>query len=217
MRAKQILLAVMMMLFAPAVVLAEADDLGKRLEVAVQKQVPHRQFRSLSEVDRSGTPAVISLAQQGDIETLMKLSQYQKNGEFLLLTDKYHNNVFHVAKDAKTIQALAALIRQFYPAQTQQVITRLANARNLLKEAPLNAQVNAGHPDTFRPIYRYTVLRRKNDPSNRQLSRCQDIIKESSANGIDLLTAVRAQIPYHPEMAKLAQHIEHIIPCLTKR
>ncbi len=215
MRANRILLAVIMALFIPTVVLAETD-LDKRLGAALQKQVSHQQFRSLSEVDSFGTPAVISLARQGDIETLMKLAQYQKNGDFLLLTDKYRNNVFHVAKNAKTIQALAALIRQFYPTQTQQIVARLANERNLLKEAPLNAQINAGHHDTFPPIYRYTILRQKNDPSNRQFSRCQDIIKASSANGIDLLTAAREQIPYHPEMAKLAQRIEHTIPCLNQ-
>ncbi len=181
--------------------------------------------------DAYGTPLIIKLARQGNVSTLQSLAKYPLSGKFLLATDPYGNNILHVAKNADTVQALASLLRHFYGPQAAQKITRLANATNKLGERPLNAQINAAHADTFRPIYAYTALKQKNDSARNRLSRlrgtnesifaqnkaiyCADIQAESSANGITLLQAAQAQAAYHPHMGAFAHKLAGLIPCLA--
>ncbi len=202
-----------------------------RLTAAVTTQEASARDGYWAAPDVYGTPLIIKLARQGNIHTLQGLTKYPLTGKFLLVTDSYGNNILHVAKNADTVQALALLLRHFYGAQATQKITRLANATNKLGERPLNAQINAAHADTFRPIYAYTALKQKNDAARNRLSRlrgmnetifaqnkaiyCADIQAESTANGITLLQAARTQAAYHPHMDAFAHKLETLIPCLA--
>ena len=203
-----------------------------RLAAALAAQTSKGIDTFLSAPDAYGTPLIIKLARQGDARTLVSLSQYPADGKFLMVTDKYGNNLFHVAKNADTVQAVASLIRRYYGAKTAQKIAQLVDARNKLGETPLLAQINAAHADTFRPIYAYTSLKKKNDAARNQLARlhgaderivaqhktiyCRDIIAAGSANGMTLLQAAQAQIPYNPQMAQVAGAIHRILPCLAQ-
>ena len=203
-----------------------------RLTATVAAQTAAAADTYWSTPDAYGTPRIIKLARQGDVKTLLNLANYPLSGQFLLATDVYGNNLFHVAKNADTIHAVSSLLRHFYGAKALQKITQLANAANQLGERPLNAQINAAHADTFRPLYAYTTLKQKNDTARSQLARlrgsderlfvqhqniyCQDIINASSANGVTLLQAAQAQVPYHPQMAAVAAKISQVIPCLVQ-
>lgn len=222
--------------FVPGVLCAQsvhqADNL--RLAAALVAQTSQGMDAYLSAPDGYGTPLVIKLARQGDIKTLQTLTSYSQTGNFLSATDKYGNNLFHIAKNADTVQAVSSLIRHYYGAgpKAERKIKQLINTRNHHGETPLHAQINAAHSDTFRPIYAYTSLKKKNDDSRKQLSRlygvderiyaqhkniyCREVISDASANGVTILQAAQAQIPYNPQMAQVAGTISHILPCLTQ-
>lgn len=186
----------------------------------------------LTAVDNFGTPLVIKLARQGNIQQLQQLAQQAHNGDFLNARDKYNNNLFHVAKNAPTVQAIASLIRTYHGANAIQQIETMVNQRNVLDETPLFAQINAGHSDTFRLLYTPSALKQKNDAAKNHLARlqgsdptimernkiiyCQEIRQLASANGFTLLQAAQGQIPYNPKMAPLAQEIAQTIPCLAQ-
>lgn len=230
---KNILTAILLGIFFPVTLCAQHPAVSEtRLSAALNAKTALGADAYLSAPDAYGTPLVLKLARQGDVKTLVNLAKSPAGGQFLLVTDKYGNNLFHVAKNADTVQAVASLFRRFYGAKATQKITQLANARNKLGEAPLNAQINAAHTDTFRPIYAYTTLKQKNDTARNQLSRlrgadagifnqnkaiyCAEVISASSAGGKTLLQSAQAQIPYHPEMAPLAQTISRVLPCLAE-
>ena len=220
--------------FLPGVLFAQpahrVDSI--RLTAALSAQTTQGIDNYLSDPDEYGTPLIIKLARQGDVKTLQSLTQYPADGKFLLATDKYGNNLFHVAKNADTVQAVSSLIRRYFGAKTIRKIEQLADARNKLGETPLHAQINAAHTDTFRPIYTYTSLKKKNDAARAQLARlngmderiqaqhkaiyCQDILAAGSSNGMTLLQAAQAQIPYNPQMTKVANTIARVLPCLAQ-
>lgn len=203
-----------------------------RLAAVLSAQTTQGAQEYLSGTDAYGTPLIIKLARQGDVKTLQSLAQYPTDGKFLLATDAYGNNLFHAAKNADTVQAVASLIRHYYGAKAPRKIAQMVDARNKLGETPLHAQINAAHADTFRPIYRYTSLKKKNDTARNQLARlqgaderiyaqhkaiyCQGIIAAGSANGVTLLQAAQAQVPYHPQMARVAGTIGRVLPCLAQ-
>lgn len=203
-----------------------------RLSATLSAKTVQGAQQYLSSTDTYGTPLVIKLARQGDVKTLQSLSQYNTDGKFLLATDAYGNNLFHAAKDANTVQAVASLIRRYFGAKAPRQIANLVDERNKLGETPLHAQINAAHSDTFRPLYAYTSLKKKNDTARNQLARlhgmderiyaqhkaiyCQGIVSAASANGLTLLQAAQAQIPYHPQMARVAGAISRVLPCLTQ-
>lgn len=207
-----------------------SDTLNKRLSIAVEKNASYD--KQLSSLDAYGTPLIIKLARQGNTKLLTQLAQNAGNGDFLNAKDKYGNNLFHVAKNADTVQVVASLVRRFYGANTTQQITRMVDQRNLLSETPLLAQINAGHADTFRPLYRHSTLKVKNDAFKNQLSRlngsdpsiiadhkaiyCREIRQLASANGQTLLQAAKNQVPYNPQLAPLAQALQRVIPCLAE-
>ena len=71
-----------------------------RLATTLSAQTTQGVDQYLSAPDPYGTPLIIKLARQGDVKTLLELAQYPSTGKFLLATDKYGNNLFHVAKNA---------------------------------------------------------------------------------------------------------------------
>ncbi|MCQ2410607.1 MAG: hypothetical protein MJ053_03720 [Elusimicrobiaceae bacterium] len=75
----------------------------------------------------------------------------------LQATDKFGNNVFHLAKDAVTLQALAAVARRL----DENYLTRLnslRNQRNYMGETPLLYHVNMGKQGTWKSLYSGTRL-----------------------------------------------------------
>lgn len=213
-----ILLMLSFAVLSPTLVQAE-----KFSSIAVENAVMNGSFDS---------SALIKFARQGDIEKLLGAAEHKTDGEFLKAQDHYKNNLFHVAKNADTVQAIAALIRRFYGAKASAQIKAMVNQRNSLDETPLLAQINAGHADTFRPLYAYSVLKEKNELARNQLARlqgsgtaiegrnkaiyCKEIRSLASANRLTLLQAAQGQVPYHPEMAPLARALPHMIPCLAQ-
>ncbi len=206
---------------------------ASRLSAALTAQTARVLGADLSKPDAYGTPYVLRLVRQGDTKTLRQAVQNVSDGSFLLVKDAYGNNIFHVAKDATTVQAVAALVRQFYGPQTAHIIRTLTDEKNRLGETPLMAQINAGHGDTFLPLYAHTTLKVKNDMVQNRLARlhgsdprivqqnraiyCTDIIRLSSANARTLLQAAQDQVPYHPHMSKVVQNIQQMIPCLVQK
>lgn len=224
--------AVLVLVFAPGITHASPiSNLEQRISTAVATQSAQQIELRFSGTDKYGTPLIIQLARRGDIPVILE-ARNAASGKFLTAKDTYGNNVFHAAKNADTVQAIASLIRHFYGGQTPQVITTLVDAKNLQGETPLLAQINAGHADTFLPLYTYSTLKKKNDTATRQLARlhgvneaiaapnreiyCQEVVALSSAAGRTLLQAAQDQVPYHPEMADVVRTIGQQMPCLAK-
>ncbi len=224
-------LCLFVFLLAPCLLLAQPQEGKDRLELALTTRTAQGMENYLTAPDAYGTPLIIKLARQGDTQTLAGVTSYPSSGQFLTVKDKYGNNIFHVAKNADTVRTLGALIRHFYGAKAPKMIASLVEEKNQLGESPLHAQINAGHADTFRPLYAHTQLKQKNTAFQAQLSRlrgtsedifrqnqeiyCREIRTLSSANGRTLLEAAQAQIPYHAPMRALSNEIATRLPCLV--
>ncbi len=209
---------------------APLANLEQHINQAVKSQSAQQIEARFSTPDAHGTPLIIKLARQGDVKTILQ-AKAATSGKFLLVKDAYGNNVFHVAKNADTVQAIASLLRHFYAGQTSLQITALVDARNAQGETPLLAQINAGHADTFIPLYTYSTLKQKNDIATRQLSRlrgvsdaiaasnraiyCEEIRSLSTVGGRTLLQAAQDQLPYHPQMSSVVRTISQEMPCLA--
>ncbi|MBR4355232.1 MAG: hypothetical protein IKP96_01460 [Elusimicrobiaceae bacterium] len=97
--------------------------------------------------------ALFLAAQEGNVEAIGTLTR----ADFLQATDKFGNNCFHLAKNADTVQALAAAVRRLEKDPTA-VINHLRNQRNNMGETPLMYHVNYGKADAFRLLYEGTEL-----------------------------------------------------------
>ena len=169
----RIIVLLVFSLLPQAVCARPSSKLDDRISAALLNQTTQRLGTGLMTPDAYGTPLIIKLARQGDTQTLQQLTNNVSSGEFLLAQDTYGNNIFHVAKNAATIHILSSLVRRFYGANAPKMIAEMMNTRNRLGETPLHAQVNAGHDDTFRPIYNHTSLKAKNEAANMRLTRLQ--------------------------------------------
>ena len=229
---KKVFYVLMLWILAVCPVVIQAHpDLDVQLQLILTSQTAPGISKWLSAADKSGTPRVIALARQGDISSLTELGTRADSGKFLLVQDFYGNNIFHVAKNAETLQVLASLIRQHFGVESTETIRTLADQRNGLDETPLHAQISAGHTDTFRPLYAYTTLKYQNNRVQEQLARlrgmdeqivsknqaiyCQDIKTLASGHGQTLLQAAQGLAFQTPEMARLAERIQSRIPCLS--
>ncbi len=115
----------------------------------------------LNKENEFGDTPVFTAAQNGDVNSILKFGQRAASGSFLLRTGKNGNNVFHVARNAQTFQALARVLRKFYPSDYKIKIRQMMNQRNQLGETPVQAQINYGRADTFRIAFPYTELYEK--------------------------------------------------------
>lgn len=93
-------------------------------------------------------------AQKGDTAALLNVQDFS----WLQATDKFGNNCFHLAKDASTLQTLAALVRRLEPKKSSLTITHLRNQRNNMGETPLMAHINYGKTETFQLLYEGSEL-----------------------------------------------------------
>lgn len=210
---------------------AKPSTLNERLKQQLNTQVNVRSQQSITS-DLYKDSFIITLARQGNVEKLASIIQENPNINLLNVKDETGNNLFHVAKNAGTIQKIATLIRERYGVQARQHISTLINSINKQGESPLLTQINQGHADTFTLLYSYTTLKAKNDEVERLLDRsngmdprivaqnraflCREIRDKATVNGRTLLQAAQGQIPYNPHMASVAQFIEKEISCLVQ-
>ena len=115
----------------------------------------------LNKENEFGDTPVFTAAQNGDVNAILKFGQRAATGSFLLRTGKNGNNVFHVARNAQTFQALARVLRKFYPNDYKIKIHQMMNQRNQWGETPVQAQIKYGRADTFRIAFPYTDLYEK--------------------------------------------------------
>ena len=131
-----------------------------------QQKVHEYLVRAISAADLNkenefGDTPVFTAAQRGDVVAITEFSNKASSGVFLTKTGKNGNNVFHVARNAQTFQALARALRKFYPRDYKEQIRHMMNQRNNLGETPVQAQINYGRADTFRIAFPYTDLYEK--------------------------------------------------------
>lgn len=100
----------------------------------------------------NGPEALLTAAKNGDVARINTLGEQARRADFFLATDKFGNNVFHLAKDAQTIQVIAYWIRQ-NDKNFASTISQLRNQRNQFGETPLMAHINYGKADTFMLLY----------------------------------------------------------------
>lgn len=115
----------------------------------------------LNKENEFGDTPVFTAAQNGDVTAILKYGKQAATGTFLLHIGKNGNNVFHVARNAQTFQALARELRHFYPNDYKIKIRQMMNQRNQLGEIPVQTQINYGRADTFRIAFPYTEIYEK--------------------------------------------------------
>lgn len=72
----------------------------------------------------------LEAVKKGDVETIGSLEAQAKNPSYLMATDKFGNNAFHLAKDIHTVQAIARSIRNLYKDEFPGKILALKNQTN---------------------------------------------------------------------------------------
>ena len=145
---------------------------------------------------------------------------------FLLATDAYGNNCFHLAKDAATINALAAAIRRLEGDKAASIIKLLRNQRNKTGETPFMYHINSGRASTFRLLFKGSDLDlaiEKIKPNlnvsgalTLAVSVEQTRIREESRDksGRTLMQAAQANKGV-PGMDKVIQYLEEQAPYLS--
>lgn len=92
---------------------------------------------------------------QGNMEYILQITD--KN--LLFAQDKFENNIFHLAPNASTVQALAGLVRDLM-GEDEFLLTlnSLRNQRNQFGETPLIRHINFGISDTFELLFKGSEL-----------------------------------------------------------
>lgn len=77
-----------------------------------------------------------------------------EDASLLVKQDKFGNNCFHRAKNAATVQALAAAMRRLYKDQAPVVLHDLINHKNnTMGEIPAQTHLSVGKTDTFALLF----------------------------------------------------------------
>lgn len=125
--------------------------------------------------------AFLASVKKGDVQSLAELEARAKDGSYLMATDKFGNNAFHLAKDAVTVQAVARSIRHLYKDNFPNKILALKNQTNESGATPAVQAVLDLRPGKF------LVLLDKSDLQ-------QDILKvKSLRKGGALTVAAEAE------------------------
>lgn len=138
---------------------------------AVVEKLHFNRTVHLDKEDQFGYTPVFAAALKGDVRALAFLQRVAPDGAYLLKTGKDGNNVFHIARDKQTFQALMRSLRKFYPQDYQARFQELLSQKNNLKETPLRAQLNYGKTDVFLKYFPQT-------PQFEQLLRVQEKINQ---------------------------------------
>ncbi len=125
------------------------------------------QFYNQQKVSAEMGESFLNAVKKGDIQAIGELETRTNNGSYLMATDKFGNNAFHLAKDASTVQAIARSIRNLYKDEFPSKILALKNQANESGAIPAVQAVFDLRPGKF-----FVLL----DKSNLQ----QDILKVKS-------------------------------------
>ena len=171
------------------------------------------------------TAALISASKSGDIEAIAKWASSTTQPSPLLGTDKFGNNVFHVAKDASTVQALAAAVRTLYKNDYAEKIAFLKNQRNQVGETPLMMHVGYGRTETFNLFYDGSDLEeaiKKMQSVNKgglfspvAAILQSEVVRLSQDNsGRSFCQAARAGMSYYPHLQEVVTFCKVNVPFL---
>lgn len=155
---KKLLLGVLLLVSAAAV---QAKPYPRAYDVrqvsSVVENIHFHRTVHLDKEDQFGYTPVFAAALKGDVRTLAFLQRIAPDGAYLLKKGKDGNNVFHIARDKQTFQALVRSLRKFYPQDYQARLQTLLSQKNNLKETPLRAQLNYGKTDVFLKYFPQTL------------------------------------------------------------
>ena len=141
---KKILWVLIFALCVPAAYAAQNETgvIGARRQAMVQKYAKKITAEEFLSAVRNGNLTLIGQVQE---PALFKAQ------------DKFGNNCFHLAKDAATIQAVAAAARRL-DNNYLTLFKTLRDQRNHIGETPLLYHVGLGKADTFEVLYRGSSL-----------------------------------------------------------
>ncbi len=101
----------------------------------------------------------LDAVKKGDVETIGSLEAQAKNPSYLMATDKFGNNAFHLAKDIHTVQAVARSIRNLYKDEFSGKILALKNQANASGVIPAVQAVFDLRPANFFVLLEQTDLK----------------------------------------------------------
>lgn len=100
----------------------------------------------------------LNAVQKGNRDQISAIADKQENGTFLLTQDSFGNNVFHLAKDADTVQLLGSYFRKFFGKKASEAINQMKKQQNQTGAIPVLAQVDLGHEDAFWALFNDSEL-----------------------------------------------------------
>lgn len=100
-----------------------ADSTLSRRDLMIKLYTQQRTAAAMSE-------EFLEAVKKGDTQTIAALESRAQNGAYLLSTDKFGNNAFHLAQDSFTVQAVARSIRRLYKDEFPARINALKNQTN---------------------------------------------------------------------------------------
>lgn len=135
----------------------------------------------------------LEAVKKGDVETIGQLETQANNPSYLMATDGFGNNAFHLAKDVYTVQAVARSLRNLYKDEFSAKILTLKNQPNNSGVIPAVQAVFDLHPANFSILL---------DGSNLE----RDIAEvKSLSKGGALAVAVSAKQPKVVAQVQLAE------------
>lgn len=135
----------------------------------VDKREVMVQMYSLQKYNAEMSDKFLEAVKKGDVKAIRELETAAKNPSYLMATDKFGNNAFHLAKDAPTVQAVARSVRSLYKNEFPAKILVLKNQTNHSGVIPAVQAVFDLRPDKFFVLLERTDLQ-------------QDILKVKSLN-----------------------------------
>lgn len=148
---KNILFILIACLLVTMVKAAPAADVVNKRDVMVRFYNQQKQTLEMGE-------KFLAAVKTGDVQTLGELEVVAKDPSYLMATDKFGNNAFHLAKDASTLQAVARSIRNLYKNEFPAKILALKNQTNDSGVIPAVQSVFDLHPGKFFILLEQTDL-----------------------------------------------------------
>ncbi len=147
---KKILWVLLLVMCVGSLYAANNSATGRRAQMLL-RYAP----KTVTVAKTAATEEFLKAVRQGNTEYILQV----KDKSLLFAQDKFENNIFHLAPNASTVQALAGLVRdlmgedEFLP-----TLNSLRNQRNQFGETPLIRHINFGISDTFDLLFKGSEL-----------------------------------------------------------
>lgn len=178
-----ILIACLMVTLVKAAPAAQPGQFSKR-DVMVKLYAQQKHNAEMGE-------KFLEAVKKGDAQTISELERDANSPVYLMATDKFGNNAFHLAKDPSTIQAVARSIRNLYKKDFPGKIRDLKNQPNHSGVIPAVQAIFDFRPENFFILLKQSdfegiILKTKSLNKGGAISAAVGVEKEKVVNYVQL-------------------------------